>query len=67
MKPNIEWGKLRVQEARQMLIGYAAAAFVNVEDIFKSKFLFLTIYIYIYIYRERERESRQKRFLTLEK
>jgi hypothetical protein len=65
MKPNIEWGKLRVQEARQMLIGYAAAAFVNVEDIFKSKFLFLTIYIYIY--RERERESRQKRFLTLEK
>jgi hypothetical protein len=50
MKPNIEWGKLRVQEARQMLIGYAAAAFVNVEDIFKSKFLFLTIYIYIYIY-----------------
>jgi hypothetical protein len=47
MKPNIEWGKLRVQEARQMLIGYAAAAFVNVEDIFKSKFLFLTIYIYI--------------------
>jgi hypothetical protein len=65
MKPNIEWGKLRVQEARQMLIGYAAAAFVNVEDIFKSKFLFLTIYIYIE--RERERESRQKRFLTLEK
>jgi len=56
MKPNIEWGKLRVQEARQMLIGYAAAAFVNVEDIFKSKFLFLTIYIYIYIERERERE-----------
>jgi len=63
MKPNIEWGKLRVQEARQMLIGYAAAAFVNVEDIFKSKFLFLTIYIYIYIYiyieRERERVGKK--------
>jgi hypothetical protein len=48
-----------------MLIGYAAAAFVNVEDIFKSKFLFLTIYIYIYIYRERERE--RERVMKLEK